>query len=71
MKYFDDYKKVIAIKERSAGNAEVGDMWIETASFQPSTPIKEIIKWAEDCSGKLIITIDESEINEDAEFWKT
>jgi len=29
MKYYPDFKKVIAIKERSAGNESVGDMWME------------------------------------------
>lgn len=64
MKHHDNYEKIIAVKEKSAGNSEVGDMWIETKTFDRSDPISEIINWARDCSGKLIITIDESTIKE-------
>jgi len=58
------YKRIIAIKERSAGNDSVGDMWLETKSFTDLCPIRDIIEWANDCDGKLIITIDESSIDE-------
>lgn len=54
------YSSVVAIKQRSAGNAEVGDMWLETKTFPKETPITEIMDWARDCSGKLIITWDEA-----------
>jgi hypothetical protein len=64
MKHYKDYKRVIATKEKSNGNDSVGDMWIETKSFDKSTEIKDIIEWAKDCSGKLIITIDEPELDE-------
>lgn len=59
MKYYPDFERVIATKERSAGNDTVGDMWTETKSFNRDTPINKILEWAKDCSGKLIITIDE------------
>lgn len=60
MKFYDDYKEVIAIKENSAGNDSVGDMWIETKAFNKETKIEDIIEWAKNCcSGKLIITINE------------
>jgi len=61
MKYFAKYKRVIATKERSAGNETVGDMWTETKSFDKETPISSIINWANDTDGKLIITVDENE----------
>ena len=61
---YDEYKRVIAIQERSAGNETIGDMWLETKSFDKSTPISEIINWASTCTGKLIITIDEAEVKE-------
>lgn len=66
MKKFKTYTKIIAIKERSAGNDLVGDMWIETKSFDVATPVKEIMYWANDCSGKLILTIDESSVDNTA-----
>jgi hypothetical protein len=54
------YKRIIAIKERSAGNESVGSMWVDTASFDMNTPIGTILDWAHNRSGKLIISIDES-----------
>ena len=54
----DAYENVIAVKEMSAGNESVGDMWVETKSFQRSVPVDKIIEWAKNCSGKLIITVD-------------
>ena len=62
MKYEKEYDRIIATKERSAGNDSVGDMWVDTKSFDRNTEIHEIIKWAENCTGKLIITIDEDTI---------
>ena len=61
MKTFNSYQKVIAIKEKSAGNESVGNMWIETKSFDPATPVSEIIKWGNNADGKLILTIDETD----------
>lgn len=61
MQQFLNYKKVIAIKEKSSGNDTVGDSWIETKSFDKDDSISKILNWAKDCSGKLIITIDETE----------
>lgn len=40
--------KIIAMKERSAGNAEVGEMWIDTAIFAPSTTLFDVLAWAQD-----------------------
>lgn len=38
--------KVIAMKERSAGNDQVGEMWIDTAIFEPTDSLINVIKWA-------------------------
>ncbi len=59
MRHFKEYKKVIATKEMSAGNESVGDMWTETKTFDKNSAIADIIDWAKNASGKLIITIDE------------
>ena len=64
MKIFENYTRVVAIKEKSSGNESVGNMWVETKTFPKDTPISEIIKWANDCYGKLTITIDESDAND-------
>ena len=42
----------------SAGNESVGSMWIETKTFHKDEAISEVLLWAKDASGKLIITID-------------
>lgn len=49
---------IVAIKERSAGNDTVGDMWLETKIFSQDTPVGDILFWAnkKSTSGKLIIT---------------
>jgi hypothetical protein len=63
MKFKQNYKEVIAVKECSAGNETVGTMWIETKTFHKDTPVSEIIAWAESsskCNGKLIITVNEN-----------
>ncbi len=61
MKNFGYYERIIATGDRSNGNDSVGDMWTVTKSFDKSTSISDIVKWARDScvSGKLIITIDE------------
>lgn len=37
---------VVAILDRSVGNAVVGDMWQETRVFSDDTPVRDIVKWA-------------------------
>lgn len=54
--------KIVAIKDMSAGNESVGEMWQETKIFDPETPIIEIVNWAGDhpcgvLKKKLSITI--------------
>ena len=59
--------KIVAVKEKSAGNESVGDMWLETKIFEESTPIVEIIKWSQNGrtesrnGGRLIITVPDNE----------
>ncbi len=62
MKFIPNYERVIATAEKSAGNETVGDMWVQTKSFQKDVLASAIIEWAMDvgCSGKLFLTIDES-----------
>lgn len=52
--------RIVATAERSGGNDQVGDMWLETRSFPADTTAREIIEWAVsvDISGRLIITPD-------------
>ena len=37
---------IVAMLERSNGNAETGTAWIETATFIPDQPIRDVIAWA-------------------------
>ena len=52
-------EKVIAVKERASGNESVGTEWLETKSFDLNTPVDEILKWAGDNKGRLMISYDE------------
>ena len=38
--------RVIAMLDRAAGNAEIGEMWTETRSFASSDPISAVMDWA-------------------------
>lgn len=38
--------KIIAIKKMSAGNESVGEMWDETAIFDESATVGEVLRWA-------------------------
>lgn len=60
--FVKDYDRIIVIKQRAMGNPETGTAWNETASFDKNTPIKDIIEWAKDTDGTVIINIDESTV---------
>jgi hypothetical protein len=36
-------------------------MWTETKSFKWNVPVGDIIDWAKDCDGKLVLTINETD----------
>jgi len=55
--------KVVAIKEMSAGNDSVGEMWQETKIFNGSDTIINIFKWA-GLNKKITITIPENDKEE-------
>jgi len=38
--------KICASIDRSAGNETVGDMWTETAEFDETIPLSEVLAWA-------------------------
>jgi len=49
---------IVAMQECSNGNAEVGDMWIQTKVFNTSEPISNVLKWAKGLSshgGRLML----------------
>ena len=51
-------KKYVIVLECSAGNEQVGDMWLETFICDSETTIAEIMKWKEEkhSKGRLMIT---------------
>ena len=49
----------VVIRDMSAGNESVGEMWQETKVFQDDATLKEVMEWAEgshkgECSRKHI-----------------
>jgi hypothetical protein len=39
--------KICAMVDRSAGNESVGEMWTETAVFDESATIADVLRWAD------------------------
>ena len=37
--------KIVAMKEQSDGNESVGSMWIETAIFEPTDTLADVLAW--------------------------
>jgi hypothetical protein len=38
--------KIVAILERAGGNAEIGTAWVETATFDSTALLEQVIDWA-------------------------
>jgi len=55
--------KVVVILERSGGNEQVGDMWLETKVFDATDSLESVLQWAKDkrVSGKTILTIPDDQ----------
>ena len=59
-------KKVVAVKEKSAGNESVGDVWLETRIFDELTPVGDIVRWSQGGQmeprngGRLMITVPDT-----------
>lgn len=43
-------KQVVVIRDMSAGNDSVGEMWQETKIFNSDQPISDILEWVMDKS---------------------
>ncbi len=52
--------KIVVIKDMSAGNESVGDMWQETKIFDGETPLREVLLWG-GYKKKVILTIPDGE----------
>jgi len=60
--------KIIAIKERAAGNEYAGSVWFETKTFDGESRLKDIIKWAGEhpirqSGGRLYLTLPQDHEN--------
>ena len=53
--------KIIAIKDMSAGNEEVGEMWQETKIFEGSDKLEDVVRWAGTRKKRLIISLPDGE----------
>jgi len=68
MNYFQKFSRIVAIKQMSNDKEAVVDQWHEARSFDAMTPVSEIIDWAKDATGDLIITIDQEGAKRTTEF---
>ena len=63
--------KIVAIKDMSAGNDTVGEMWKETKIFDDKCALSEVIEWATGGHGRslnknVVITVaDEKEVEDE------
>lgn len=51
---------VVVVQECANGNGEVGEMWLETATFHRDATIGEVLEWRRDLhkpGGRLMITV--------------
>lgn len=49
--------KIVAIKDMSAGNESVGEMWKETKIFEPTDQLADVVKWVGTSKKNCVITI--------------
>lgn len=57
----DKPEQYIVVQELSIGNAEVGSMWVDAASFPPTATLEEVFLWARErpgAKGRLMLTED-------------
>ena len=53
--------QVVAIKDMSAGNAEVGEMWQETKIFNHNARLIDVLRWVNDRRKRVQLTIPDGE----------
>lgn len=62
--------KIVAIKELSAGNDSVGQMWKETKIFESTDSLGDVMKWVKDLKTTVIITIPQNDWEEAYNFFR-
>ena len=56
--------KIVAIKDESAGNESVGDMWQETKIFDSDATLIDVMKWVGSYRKKVVLTIPDDSLEE-------
>ncbi len=56
--------KIVAIKEMSAGNDSVGEMWKETKIFDYRDALLDVMRWVGSRKTNVILTIPENDAEE-------
>lgn len=51
--------KIVVIRDMSAGNESVGEMWQETKIFDDTTPVGEVMDWG---TGQFGLTDHDKEV---------
>ena len=54
-------KRFIVVQERSDGNAETGNAWLETRCFPPTATLEDVWKWKNEMhghGGRTILTLE-------------
>ena len=49
--------KIVAIKDMSAGNESVGEMWKETKIFEGTDTLETVMNWVATAKKNVVITI--------------
>ena len=48
---------IIAVKDMSAGNAEVGEMWQETKAFKFTDTLRDVMLWVGQRQKNVVLTV--------------
>jgi len=54
--------QVVAIKDMSAGNESVGEMWQETKIFWHNARLIDVLRWVDDRRKRVQLTIPDGEV---------
>ena len=52
--------KIVAIKDMSAGNESVGEMWQETKIFEHTDQLIDVMRWVKTVTKKVTITMPDN-----------
>lgn len=57
--------KIVAIKDESAGNESVGEMWQETKIFESADTLEAVMKWVGRRKKRVQLTVPDGELFEE------